>query len=62
MAHKLADDAAGAACLPLNVTSPYFYYMSLFKRIRARLATILIQLPNREKVGRTAQIIILNIQ
>ena len=58
MAHKLAGDAAGAACLPLNVTSPYLYYMSLVTRIRARLATMLIQLPNGEKVGRPAKNII----
>ena len=49
----LADDLAGKAAerftLPLHVTGPYLYHVSLTKKIQHRLATILINLSSRTK-------------
>ncbi len=48
-ADKLADIAARQACVSLDVSAPILYYISLAKRIQNRLATILINLPDRPK-------------
>ncbi len=46
-ADTLADEAAVSVCVPLNVSAPFIYYISLVKRIQLRLTTILISLPDR---------------
>ncbi len=48
-ADKLAVSAAKQACVTLDVSAPILYYFSLVKIIQKRLATILINLPNRPK-------------
>ena len=48
-ADKLAVSAAKQACVSVDVSAPVLYYYSLVKRIQNRLATILINLPNRPK-------------
>ncbi len=48
-ADKLAVSAAKQACVTLDVSAPILYYSYLVKRIQNRLATILINLPNRPK-------------
>ena len=48
-ADKLADSAARSACVSLDVSAPVVYYISLVKKIQERLATILINLPDRPK-------------
>ncbi len=53
-ADKLTVDAARRACVPLNVSAPILYYRSLLRKIQYRLATILINLPNRKKEGADA--------
>ena len=51
--NRLADDLAGQAAkhfaLPLHITGPYLYYVSLTKKIQHRLTTIFINLPSRTK-------------
>ena len=43
----LAGIAAKRVCVPLNVSAPILYHMSLVRRIQNRLATILTCLPDR---------------
>ncbi len=46
-ADSLAEQAAKAAALPLNIAAPIIYHHRLVSRIQLRLATILVNLPNR---------------
>jgi len=48
-ADTLASDAAKKACVPLHVSAEYLYWVNLTKSIQHRLATILINLPDRNK-------------
>ncbi len=48
-ADALADEAAASARVPLNVSAPYLYYVSLTKKIQLRLTTVLLSLPGRPK-------------
>ncbi len=56
--NAFADEQAGlaavSACVPLNVSAPILYYVNLVKRIQLRLATILLNLPDRPKHIRAA--------
>ncbi len=42
-------DMARIVCVPLNVSAPVLYYYAIIKRIQHRLATILINLPHRDR-------------
>ena len=54
-ADTLVSIAAARACVPLNVSAPVLYYECLVKRIQNRLATIILNLPDR-KIKKERQI------
>ena len=56
LGNRLADELAGKAAtrfrLPLHITGPYIYYISVVERIQHRLASIITNLPARVKNDR----------
>ncbi len=49
VADSLADNAANMGELDLSKTRPVVYYTNLVKRVQARFATIICNLPQRNK-------------
>ncbi len=54
-ADALADEAAESARVPLNVSAPYLYYVSLTKKIQLRLITPYQTEPNPQNVKRNTE-------